>query len=751
MRLLPSHTKVLGDLQSPAMATSRLYTAVPQIDHSLITIRRKPVGSEQRDLSQTDEYAPLNSHEHTPSARSSGAASEYEHASHVEQYPTAIETLDSASIVDNTLLQSRHRYMQAEQHEHSSPSCESATKASTITNRDQRTWLPYTLRWPYLFTIVLTSLLLSALVAGLTWSSTVHTGICDNTDSMSLLFAWRFLPTLAAVVYVLMQTMLLVDLRRTEVFAKLNRNSASRADTTILRSPGSWWNDPSEALKKQNGESVRSWSFFWCAITNIVGMFVISPLSSGLLSVDDLQISTSTTFNRIAAFQNDQLFASADDSTFVRTISSATLGLRTSAWLQDEYAILPFWPSDTKTVPLGASLAPTPQIWTGATTVFQVVLECEPIWLSRAAYEPGRMIYPPPYTLGRVSQGPAYSLLYLTSNDGCNYGLGQSAPSWSTNTDIFEYGGGWWSNTTTHDSSVSEVKSTYNYGDTLLFVGNSAECNGRDIFFITTPFSNRSTRAAGHVCSTHYYQADVECTVTTSTSGSDVAFDEERFHGIKDQMPASFDRKSFESLFYSDQWTSKFQPPTSPVLRPKPSIGGALLPIAALHNWNLNEMMTSSTILPEAKVIKQRFFGEALQKTFTSIGKHNATTILGTVKTFKSRVVVDLAIGATLAILLSLSACSLSAVWFFSRPSRRSLGLSHDPASVAAITSLISNEHTRSYFSGTDRMTKDEMSTALRHRLFRMTEGRLYCTSGSGLSTVQSREQESKVLLDRSM
>ena len=248
-------------------------------------------------------------------------------------------------------------------------------------------WVPSTLRWPFLLSLILLSLVLSATVGLLTWYSASHNGLGTDTSSDLLLFGWRFTPTLIAVAYVLLETMLLVDIRRTEAYARLARNRYASAASTLLLADGSWWHDPREALKKQNNGRWKSWALFWASIANMFGMFAISPLSAGLLFVTEVQIMTPTEFKRIAAFDKIPLQATADDGTYVRSIAGSIQGLKPSAWLSDEYVILPFWPSYLGTVPTGSTLALSDQSWKGVTTIFQLVWDCESMWLSEAGFQ----------------------------------------------------------------------------------------------------------------------------------------------------------------------------------------------------------------------------------------------------------------------------------------------------------------------------------------------------------------------------
>ena len=577
-------------------------------------------------------------------------------------------------------------------------------------------WLPNTLKKPYLLALILVSSGLSVTVGILTWYSTVHTGLGNDSNSTLLLFGWRFTPTLVAVLYVLLETMLLVDVRRTEAFARLARNDTSSASTTLLHTADSWWNDPREALRKQGKTGWRSWALLWASVANMVGVFVISPLSAGLLSPEYIEITRDTTFQKISAFRDLPLQATVNDATYVRSIASLTIGLTTSAWLNEEYGILPFWPSGHDAVPLGALLAPTSQTWHGKTTAFQVSMDCEAMWLSEAGYRPAMTIEPAPYKLDSPFYVDAYTSLQMTSADGCIYEFAVSDPE---NVDFFDVGGGWWSNTsgTNYPSSANT-----GYVPTLV-VDSSSQCDDREVLFVTTPFRNSSTFATGYVCSSIYYQADVETSVTTSSSQTSVSSDTEAFQQLKRPMSADFDIVSFEQIFLGSQWLTKLQPPgqTSDM---RARFGGPLLPIATLYDNNIQQMMANASVLGQAKVTKQRFLGEALLNTFSSIGSQNAESIPGHFTQLEHRVLVSFAIGVTLAALLFLSAIMFVDVLYHSRLNRRPLGLTRDPASAAATSALIAeDEDSRGCLEGQDRASRETMVMLLKHTFFRLRAG----------------------------
>ncbi|KIW31793.1 uncharacterized protein PV07_03385 [Cladophialophora immunda] len=609
----------------------------------------------------------------------------------------------------------------------------------------QLKWMPYTLQWPYLHSLILLSLGLAAVVGILTGYSMANNGLARNSNSIALLFGWRFSPTLLAVAYVLLETMLLVDVRRTEVFARLVRNSTSSARDSILHGVDSWWNDPSEALRKQKDGGWRSWGLFWASLANIIGTLVISPLSAGLLSIEDMQIATPTEFNRVAAFHETPLVATADDATYVRSIASSTLGLTTSAWLSDEYAVLPFWPASMARIPLGSSLATSPQTWVGTTTVFQVTMDCQLMWLSQVGYQPAKELYPASYTPQPPTDVPAYISLQLTSADGCIYEFAIWNDSIS---DLFLVGGGWWSDTTSQ--SYGQMGADSNQSPNIV-VANSTECDHRDVFFVTTPFRNNSTRAAGQLCSSEYYEGDLETTVTTSTSQSSVSFDKKLYEDLRRPMGTSFDKTSFEALFHGTEWATKFQPPTPPMGNNTggPSIGGPLLTIAALHNFDIESLMNNASVVQQAKATKQRFFGEALQNKFESIGAQKSTaSFSGQVIFLESRVAVNFAVGISLGVLFLLSAAMFTLVLWYSRLERRPLGLSRDPASAAAIAALIVGHDSRFEFHGTDRVSNTELNRLLGSKSWRLRAEELSTTSSTTTFDKQKKASRSQTRSD---
>jgi hypothetical protein len=131
---------------------------------------------------------------------------------------------------------------------------------------------------------------------------------------------------------------------------------------------------------------------------------------------------------------------SADDSIHFRTISSVLLNTTASAWVSNNNTVLPFWPSDEDSDPLGAVLTGSAQKWTANTTVYQAGLECDVMNLKNFVN----------YTVNSTTKfggtvtHQTFNLtsFILESADSCSFGLASHAAGFSNGL-IWESGGGW--------------------------------------------------------------------------------------------------------------------------------------------------------------------------------------------------------------------------------------------------------------------------------------------------------------------
>ncbi|KAI4127319.1 MAG: hypothetical protein LQ347_004658 [Umbilicaria vellea] len=517
----------------------------------------------------------------------------------------------------------------------------------------QATWLPPTLRWPFLMVLFCATLALGILTIALSVKSAQNKGLCNNSGSLAFSFTWRFLPTLIAVIYALMVQVLTNDVKRTEAFAKLSKPKGSSAASTLLLVAGPWWKDPFEALRKKRNDGHRSWTLFWVSITNIMAILLVSPLSAGLLSLDDVQISEKQPFNRLQPFPTGahgsplKLQDTATDETYFRTISSVVQNLTTSAWLNDTHAVLPFWPAGFDSVPFGASLAGTPQQWKGQTSVFQAGLECTPM------------------NMTSMNRSNIQSTLEMESEDGCsiNLTLGQFTE--------WPLGGGWWSNTTAPNYPTTNIMDP-----TLIIRNNTSGCGTREMFFFAKPFDSPQTnQSMAQLCSSDYFIAyNVTTTVENTAVSSLVRFDEIGFNQTKVALDHSLiDLQNFEELFLSSRWNAYFRLPQDHHFTTRPLLGGPLILLAALLgaiDLNSNTTFEGVDLPYHAQKVKQRFFGEALQAAFASTSKQNVQQVSAQVTTTQTRLVVSYDIGIALGSILIFSAAMINIVCYCSRTSQ---------------------------------------------------------------------------------
>ena len=104
-----------------------------------------------------------------------------------------------------------------------------------------KAWLPYGLRTWFLIPMMTVAIAFAAICISLMVYSRSHYGLGTDGGQDSVLFGWRFTPTLIAVLYVLGTAIVLKDVQRTEAYAHLSSLGWSEAKSTLNRKPGPWW------------------------------------------------------------------------------------------------------------------------------------------------------------------------------------------------------------------------------------------------------------------------------------------------------------------------------------------------------------------------------------------------------------------------------------------------------------------------------------------------------------------------------
>lgn len=607
-------------------------------------------------------------------------------------------------------------------------------------------WLPITLRLPFLALLFALSLTLGTIVLTLTVYSIRHHGLGSGEGKQSsiLLFGWRFSPTLVATIYGLLVASLLNDVRRTEIFARLSRLGGASASTTLCFPTRSWWNDPFDALSKRTNNGVYSWALLFASLAYILVLLVVAPLSAGFLSPASIQIQTPTSFNRALLDDFTWQLDSWDLTTF-RTISGAILNQSTSAWLSD-FAVLPVWPLNLESAPLGSSFGNLgPQEWKAETSVYKAELDCVPMELMQMYNTTVKVFnYDFPLSGGGIYNFTSNATVFeLDSHDGCFISI--TAQLYSTN-DWVGQGGGWWSNKADYSTPMNSDG----------FANATAGCKSRSLIFAKSPgLTFESTHVQAHLCSRTFYSANVMVNVTVNQSSTLVAFDHEEYRSkrnILDLTGPNHNLSTFEQAFLDPSWTTKF-PHHSESLDDEigddaPWFDGPLLAVAADNSNNATELVTTRDLAYEASRLYQQFFGEMLLLALET--EWAQTRVPGQISSFDQRILTSFGIGLTLSALFFLLACFIALVAYHTQLSRRPLNLHQDPGGIAAVASLMADRRTKLEFEGTDYVSKKALEAKLGSRTFSMDQGKLLFVDGNtGGMPSSTREHDPRPALLR--
>lgn len=155
-------------------------------------------------------------------------------------------------------------------------------------------WLPVPLRWQFLLSVFILSNGLAALVLALMIKSQKHHGLGQVQDFAAFIFAWRYTPTLIAVIYVSFTMAIIKGIKQTEPLARLSRPDGASATSSLFLQSRLSWLDPFNAYSRRKNGGFRNWALFWATILNILALLVITPFSSALLSPREADIADSS-------------------------------------------------------------------------------------------------------------------------------------------------------------------------------------------------------------------------------------------------------------------------------------------------------------------------------------------------------------------------------------------------------------------------------------------------------------------------
>lgn len=245
--------------------------------------------------------------------------------------------------------------------------------------------MPFTLRWYFLVLPITVSLGLGSILVYLSVYSKQNHGIGTDDGTSAMLFGWRFVPTLIAVLYAQMTVILFEDVKRTEPFARLARAPVGGANAygTLLQTPRAWWSIFFDTCFRRKKIGRTSLALFCAALVNVIALLAISPLSSALLTSEEVLVPRTVEFTRVVPKNNTLLTMQPSRDTYYRMLNAALRNVSTSAWVTDNSTTFPFWPS-SQAAQFGPRLASPYGTWDAETITIQSSFQCQTMTLKSA-------------------------------------------------------------------------------------------------------------------------------------------------------------------------------------------------------------------------------------------------------------------------------------------------------------------------------------------------------------------------------
>ncbi|TGJ83738.1 hypothetical protein E0Z10_g5028 [Xylaria hypoxylon] len=579
-------------------------------------------------------------------------------------------------------------------------------------------WLPYTLRWIPLCLMLVFLLLLELAVLVVHVVSSRNSGLVEDDGSRAVVVGSKFVPTLLAVAFGLLATILLDDVKRTEPFARMASSSGATAKESVTWRAGAWWTIP-------NPLGPGKLPLFCATFIVILASLAISPLSSTLLVTQVVVFDRKTPFHQLDLSSLAPIQPAPLATTYFRTISNILQNVSTTAWISNNYVVLPFWPRSPSGIPLSPILSDEAQTWSAYTTVFSIDLECKPM-------EP-RWNSPP-------LSGPMDSTnisITLASKSGCtvNLELGNSS-------EFFTYGGNAW-------SGVNNIASRLNY---LLRDKHNVKlhgCSENEMLISWTEGSFGGYGSlpnfsiSGQACQYIYYVGNSSTTVTMGQGQSIVAVNETEYHLSKAPLAATIaNTVAIDNIFFDLNWTVHLD--ASKLINSASvaeSTGPANL-LAALYRFSQAQVVAGTSIANNLQRIRKQFFAELLHSAFEVRAVTNAVSVPGTVITSSRRVVVVSAVAIALEVVLLIQAILIATVFYTTRSSNRPLGLTEDPSSIVGVARLISDSSsTVKAFAKYPNGTADNFDQLLTTVYFALAEDQIEAFETSTLDGPSSQDE----------
>ncbi|KAI0205212.1 hypothetical protein F4808DRAFT_473290 [Astrocystis sublimbata] len=577
------------------------------------------------------------------------------------------------------------------------------------------TWLPYTLRRTPLSLILGFLLLLELAVVVLHVVSSKNLGLAENDGSTAVAISSKFVPTLLAVALSLLATILLDDVKRTEPFARMTAPDGASVKESLTWTTSAWWPFPSPLGKGKL-------PLFSATLLFMLASLIVSPLSSTLLVAQDVVFDEKTPFKQLdlASLVPIQPIPSA--TTYFRTISNILQNVSTTAWITNDYVVMPFWPGNLSTIPLSPILSDEVQRWSAYTTIFSAELECEPLvpqWN---------------HPMTSSTMDTKNISITLSSKSGCTIDLKLS------NDSIFSTAGGetWSSVNNISSSSFADKLNGFISDDARVYEGSNFQvhgCSENETLISSTEGSYDSFNSDltnfivnGQVCQNMYYVGNSTANVILGQGQSVVEVNTSEYHMTKKPIAATIaNTAAFDNVFFDTNWTIHINPRWLSSNFDE-SVGPAVL-LSAMHQFSSSQVVTDASIGQDMQRIRKQFFAELLHGTFELMTVADAVEIPGSVITTSRRIVVVSGVAIALEIVLLVLSALVATVLYTTRPSTRFLGLSDDPSPVLSITRLLSSHHpTTTAFTYASNGSTGDLGQSLSRFRFILAGGQIETT-----------------------
>lgn len=647
--------------------------------------------------------------------------------------------------------------------------------ASSVRRKPE--WIPFTFRWYFLLIPTLLSVSFGIIIVLLVRSSGHNHGLGGDDGSSAILFGWRFTPTLLAVLYTQLTVILFEDAKRTEPHARLTKAPVTGASAygTVLQTPRAWWAILMDVVVRRNVIGRTSWCLACAALVNVFAVLFISPLSSALLTSEEVSIPTPMEFFRMTT--KDKVRLPIDDSreTYLRTMAALLRNVSTSAWITDSAITLPIWPL-TEQGQFGSSVQSAFSSWTAESTTISAGMDCQNMTLESAN------LSPKPYVGWDVLDHGPYRgtepmvTFALSSNVGCHYELTMHPA-----TDLAYNGGIRWSNASTfylvEDGrellQLGRIPFARNVSSTSPYaqITASKQCDDKELILMSTPWTKtiktnltdgsrlgynrtyeRSTdfRMKALLCTTHVTLSRHETTVIMNSNGMPyISISDKKIMQPEAGSADVVDMDAFQQMSLQDEWknylyigndadekTGGFETPgIDRAVRPAiPGFAGMAPLLGAMYGFDLNAAMNDFDISERIKRVKGRFLNECLHGTLAGVTILGQEKVMGKVKVVQQRVVVLREIGITIAALFFGSTILLLSVFLTSRLAFRPLNLHTDPGSTVGLSLLLQGQSRRSLvFRAQHGSTTAEFHRGVRSETFYSINGSLF-SGGRGAS-----------------